>query len=684
MSSFLSSTSVLGGLFILGVGPFAALFFFRRLTVGLRWLHTVGIGGAFLLVVTSIFGLLHPRASQISVWQGMFPFISIHYRVDSLTNVFTLLIGVVGLFVSVYAVGYLRDKGLRTSLLWLLAGTSLFLATMVSVILAGNIFTFLLSWESMALVSFLLVMYEHERSEVRTAGYIYLAMTHIGTIFITIGFFILAHSTGSYEFVGMAMKTGVLPAPERNWVFVLALIGFGTKAGLIPFHIWLPRAHPVAPSHVSALMSAVMLKTAVFGFLLLTLVLLPAGPWWWGALTAGAGAVSAFFGILYAASETDLKRMLAYSSIENLGLIFLGIGVTLVFRAQHQVAWESLALAATLYHSFNHGIFKSLLFLGAGAVIAKTHVKRLDSLGGLIGSMPWTALFMLVGVLSISALPPFNGFAGEWMWIQALFGMAVLNTGGLTWFAVLLLAALTLTGAVVAMTFVRMFGFTFLALPRTKFESGGEVNGWMKAGMGALALLCVLLGLTSAQGQTVLGDVAQGVVGDRPQMGLNVNVAVAGNVALDSAAHLNLGRVGLVLLLGIAVGALLVRWLRGKARRVVLEETWNCGGPLEPRMTYSATGFTKPIRVAMKMILRSTRELQAGAGEDADFPTKYVYSNQLHAFAESHLYRPFLTGTLRLAQVIRRLQNGQVQSYLGYLFVAVLVVLLFASEVMSS
>jgi len=680
LSSFISSSSILGALFILGVGPLAALLSFRHLSFGMRWLHAVGIAGTLVLVVASIFGLFDPQVHNFSAWHGMFPFISLHYRVNSLTSLFTLLIGIVGLFVAIYAVGYLKYKDLRPSLLWLPAGTSLFLATMVSVIIAGNVFTFLLSWESMALVSFLLVMFEHDRLEVRTAGYIYLAMTHIGTIFITIGFFILGHFTGSYEFVVMA--TGTLPPSARNWVFFLGLIGFGTKAGLIPFHIWLPRAHPVAPSHVSALMSALMLKTAVFGFLLVTLVLLPSGPWWWGAITAGAGAMSAFLGIFYAASETDQKRMLAYSSIENLGLIFLGIGVTLVFRSQNQLAWESLALAATLYHSFNHGIFKSLLFLGAGAVIAKTHTKNLDSLGGLIRSMPWTALFMLVGVLSISALPPFNGFVGEWMWIQALFGMAVLNTGFLTWFAVLLLVVLTLTGALVAMTFVRMFGFTFLALPRTKFESPiTEVNGWMRVGMGALALLCVLLGLTSTQGQVVLAGIANGVVGADPHVGLTWG----GTLTLNPSAHLNLGLVGLLLMLGISVGALLVLWVRGEARpRVVTEETWTCGGTLDARMTYSATGFSKPIRVAMKMILRSTRELQAAEGEDADFPRKYLYTSQLHAFAESNLYRPFLNGTLRFAQVIRRIQNGQVQSYLGYLFVALLVVLLFASEVMSS
>lgn len=604
---------------------------------------------------------------QALSWPGVFAVTAIAWRMTPLAAFFIVIIGLVGLFVSVYGAGYMTQYSGRQSAPLLSAGVLLFLAAMAAVVLAGNVFTFLASWESMSIVSYLLVSFEHERPEIQKAGLVYVVMTHLGTVFLTLAFLLVAGYAGSYSFA--AMHAVLMPIWAKTLVFVFALLGFGTKAGLVPLHVWLPRAHPVAPSHVSALMSGVMLKTALYGFILVVFQFLGGGQGLWGAVLVAVGAVSALLGVIHALAQRDFKRMLAYSSIENMGLIFMGLGMTLIFESRHAGALASLALLATLAHTINHAVFKSLLFLGAGAVLSRTHTADMDLLGGLIRTMPWTAAFTLVGSLAIAAMPPFNGFVGEWLLFQSAFALgASALSPAMQLAAVGAVGALAMTGALVAMAFVRSFGTMFLALPRSDQarRATDEVPLSMRLGMGGLAALCVAMGIFPAGWTGWLQSPIAAVLG-RPMAVVPPRLALAGISGGD--AHW----VPLLVLgpaLAAALGAAIVR------RRTSRGETWACGGTLTPAMTYTASGYSKPVRIAFQRIVRPSRMLQQTAG-DLYFPVRYVYVSGVGAFAEAYLYRPAVALVLRAALFVRRIQNGQVQSYLAYLFLTLLVVLLW-------
>lgn len=621
--------------------------------------HVIGMLASLGFVVSGATELITQTSSAL-ILQGSFAFSSLNFRINAMAGFFVLLIGIVGLFVAVYGIGYVREYKGRKSVSLLVAGVLIFLATMMAVVLAGNVFTFLVSWESMSIVSFLLVIYDHEQREVQNAGFIYVVMTHIGTVFITISFLILAHYSGSFTFYDMSSVH--MPMVMKSLVFLSAFIGFGTKAGLVPFHIWLPRAHPVAPSHVSALMSGVMLKMAMYGFLLVVFRLLSSGPLWWGIVVACVGAISALLGILHALGQRDQKRMLAYSSIENMGIIFMGLGISLILFALHDDTLAAFALLASLVHAFNHALFKSLLFLGAGAVLSTTHTKNMDLLGGVMKKMPWTAAFTLIGALSIAAMPPFNGFIGEWMLFQSVFSLA--TTAPSSWinlFSVLIIGALTMTGALVAMAFVRSFGTTFLALPRSEYaQKAHEVTVSMRIGMAGLAVLCLLTGIFSMNWVWLLSRSVQAVTGIRLNMNANW--------------HLSMFAVLITAAIALIILWLVVRKV-GRRTSIVREETWACGGTLTPLMTYTASGYSKPIRVAFQKVLLPSRTLNRTEGS-VYFPSKYVYTSKIYSFAETYLYQPVFHSVVRIARIIRGIQNGQVQSYLAYLFITLIVVLL--------
>ncbi|MFB5191886.1 proton-conducting transporter transmembrane domain-containing protein [Alicyclobacillus fastidiosus] len=632
--------------------------------------HVTGILTSLGFVVSGLIGLFHP-STYVSIGHGAFAFTTLSFRMNAVAGFFVLLIGIVGLFAAVYGIGYVREYNDRKSASLLVSGVLIFIATMVSVVLAGNVFTFLVSWECMSVVSFLLVIYEHEQREVQRAGFIYVVMTHIGTVFLTISFLILAYYSNSFSFQNMDAIQ--MPIGMKTLVFLFALIGFGTKAGLVPLHIWLPRAHPVAPSHVSALMSGVMIKMAMYGFILVVFQYLKSGPIWWGVLVACVGAVTALLGILHALGQRDQKRMLAYSSIENMGIIFMGLGVSLILMSLHEPTLATFALLASLVHAFNHALFKSLLFLGAGAVLSTTHTKDMDRLGGIIRSMPWTAAFTLVGALSICAMPPFNGFIGEWMLFQSVFGLATsAHDPWVNVFAVLIIGALTMTGALVAMAFVRSFGTTFLALPRSEYaQKAHEVDVSMRIGMAGLAGLCILTGVFSSRLFEMFGHTVQEITG--AQLAKNPMGLAFYNLG-STSAHLSILPV-----LFTSVAALILLWLviRLGGRRIstVREETWACGGTLTPMMTYTASGYSKPIRIAFQKIIRPSRTLDRTEGSFY-FPAKYAYISKVSSFAEVYMYQPVVQAVLRTARIVRGIQNGQVQSYLAYLFITLIVVLL--------
>ncbi|HEX2953683.1 MAG TPA: proton-conducting transporter membrane subunit, partial [Bacillota bacterium] len=410
------------GILLFAAGAIVSIVFRRSPRFSLYLVHLMTGLGSLAWLVSAIDVLLgHPL--RWSVLGQPLPFMKWSLSLDGLAAFFMLILAVVTLFISFFAPGYLRSYLHRKNLWSLLMGLNLFVLSMGLVITAGDGWSFLFFWEAMALTSFFLVMFEHEEKKNRLAGFIYLIMTHVGTVFIIALLLILRRQTGSLDFSVMKMHAAQIPANLRNLIFLFAMIGFGTKAGMAPLHIWLPRAHPAAPSHISALMSGVMVKTAIYAFVRLSFDILGGGPAWWGLLIVLIGLVTSLLGVLYALVEQNLKKMLAYSSVENIGIILLALGAALYLRAAGKEFLSLLALSAAFIHTMNHALFKSLLFLGVGAVQQQTHTRNVEKLGGLIRGMPWTAAFFLIGSLAISAMPFTNGFIGEWRTLQGLLSM---------------------------------------------------------------------------------------------------------------------------------------------------------------------------------------------------------------------------------------------------------------------
>ncbi|HSK29874.1 MAG TPA: proton-conducting transporter membrane subunit, partial [Candidatus Limnocylindria bacterium] len=380
--------------------------------------HVGALAGAVAALTFGMFGLVG-GSMEINV-PDLLPIGGVAFGVDRLSAFFVVVIALGAIPAALYAIGYTREHASTHSLAGMGVSFNVFVIAMILVPLARNVMTFLVLWELMSLASYFLVITEHEREETLRAGWVYFVMTHAGFAALLVGFLLLAQATGTMSFTEWKVAAGTLDATSRNVIFILFALGFGLKAGIIPLHVWLPRAHPAAPSHVSALMSGVMIKLGVYGIVRVAFDWLGAGPIWWGATILIVGAISGVLGVLYALVDADLKRLLAYSSVENIGIIMLGLGAAMLFQASHLPGLAALALVAGLYHTLNHAAFKSLLFMGAGAVLHATHTRNMEELGGLIKRMPQTAVFFLVGSLAIAALPPFNGFISEWLTFQSL------------------------------------------------------------------------------------------------------------------------------------------------------------------------------------------------------------------------------------------------------------------------
>ena len=449
---------VLAAWFGIGVAGIAAL---RRLAFVARVLFP--IGGVFALVLAvlalgSVFG-----EPQVAVLALGLPWLPFHLRLDGLAAYFLFVIGAVAAGVSAFAAGYFR-KGEGTPPGLLCLEYHVFLASMVLVVLADDAYAFMVAWETMALASYFLVTANHRIAEVRRAGYLYLTLAHIGAIAILLAFGVLQAQSGDYTFANLRAQS--LSPFWAAVAFGLALLGFGAKAGLVPLHVWLPEAHPAAPSPVSALMSALMLKVAVYGMLRMTFDLLHAPQWWWGAVLLAAGLATALFGVIFASVQTDMKRLLAYSSIENIGLIFAGIGLALIFFAYRMAPMAALALTAALYHVAGHAFFKSLLFLSTGCVLHATAERNLGKLGGLIRYMPRVAWLTLVGVLASAGLPPLSGFVSEWLLLQSFLFAPGLPDSLLNMLIPVVAALIALVAALAGYTMVKFFGIIFLGQPR--------------------------------------------------------------------------------------------------------------------------------------------------------------------------------------------------------------------------
>jgi hydrogenase-4 component B len=657
----LATIALVGAGLLGGVGAFLAV-----LSVGHRPAMIAAACASAACAVGGI-GVIVGPAVQMRVG-GVLGYSLIDLRFDALSGLFLVALGVVGAASSVYALGY-HDAG-RSRLDTL--AYLVFLASLGLVFGSASAFSFLFAWELMALSSATLVIGPAPSRSVVRAGFVYLAMTHLATAAIAVAFAVWSTGAGSVDFDTWRGAAGFLDGSTRDLVFLLVLLGFGTKAGMIPLHVWLPRAHPAAPSHVSALMSGVMIKAGIYGLIRFGVEYLGAGPSWWGLLVVAIGAVSAVLGVLYALAEHDLKRLLAFHSVENIGIILLGLGVALLGAAAGAVPLVVLGLAAALFHTLNHAIFKALLFLGAGAVQAAAHTRDLNRLGGLARLMPVTSLAFGLGAAAISGLPPLNGFASEWLTLQGL-----LSVGGspaldlATRFAgYLAVGALALTAALAVACFVKATGMTFLALPRSEGATGArEVGRSMRTAMAVLAAGCVALGVAAAPVGAALAGVARGILVPR---------SVSGSLPLEAPS--TLGRYDPALLV-LALGALVIAILavtrlgQARARRA---PTWTCGILPEPAFEYTATSFSKPLRLFFEPVLRPARETVVELHEGTPFPRRVAYRSEVDHLIESRVYEPLHRAALAFAQVARRLQQGTLQLYLAYTVVAIVVLLLVA------
>ena len=634
-----------------------------------------GMGGIGL----GIAGLLAAEPWTISL-PSTLPLLTFAVRLDALSSFFLLTISLVSLAASIYAVGYVTEFYGRVSVAVLGSLYNGFLLSMTLVVLADNGFLFLIVWELMSLCSYFLVVTEHEKSDVRYAGLFYLIMTHVGTAFIMLTFLIFFQADGSFSFEAFRHLEQPLPEGMRTLAFLLALIGFGTKAGIVPLHVWLPYAHPAAPSHISALMSGVMIKTAIYGLIRVYFDFFGGHfPWWWGFIVLVIGAVSALLGVMYALMEHDLKSLLAYHSVENIGIILLGIGAGMIFQTYGLAEFAALGLLAGLYHTINHAVFKALLFFGAGSLLYATHTRNMEEYGGLLRRMPWTGAFFLIGAVSIAALPPTNGFVSEWLVFQSLFLSFHLPSIFLKLILPLAAAMLALTGVLALACFAKAFGISFLALPRSSHaRHAAEVPVSMRAGMALLALASIVLGLAPMVVVPLLDRVVTPFT----------NVSIESKVlALDgwALAPVNTDFSSLsppvlaLLLLVLSLLALALVAACGGLVRIRHFKTWGCGINLTPRMEYTATGFVQPIKRVFSTIYQPTVKLETEFLEESRyFAKRRRFEFHIEPLFQKYLYDPVVAGFTAIAEQLRVIQAGSLHLYLAYIFVTLIVLLLVA------
>ena len=596
---------------------------------------------------------------------------------DPLSLFFVATILLISLPALLFSAGYLKDKHSLRRLVLGQAAVVAFIIAMLLVVSARHVIVFLIAWEVMSLLSYLLIFFEGDGEKSVTAATIYIAMTQAGTAFLVAAIFIMYKHCGSFDLLAMKAALPTLPGATKNLTFILLLIGFGTKAGIVPLHIWLPYAHPQAPSHVSSLMSGVMIKTAIYGLVRFVIFVLGVNALWWGVVVLVLAIISSLVGVIYALIEHDLKTLLAYHSVENIGIILMGVGGAMLFGQLGLPALAVLSLCAGLYHLINHAVFKGLLFLCAGSVYKAAGTRDMEKLGGLIKTMPWTAAFFLIGAMGISALPPFNGFVSEWLTLIVLFLGALAVTGGLKLFLALTAAALALTGGLAAACFVKAFGLTFLARPRSrKAELAQEVPASMNVAAGFLALMTVLLGLGAVWMIELLTKVAGSV--------MEINTAglkyFSNSLTLapqaGSGIYLSTPLMAVILLaaLGGTLAALYLAYGRGRA---VTGATWDCGYyELTPRNEYTATAFSKPFRVAFGFFLRPYRKKER-IKESSYHVKSLVYETRTKKVFKEYIYGPFLALVFGSGRLMRRSQPGSIHLYLSYIFLTLLVLLIF-------
>jgi hydrogenase-4 component B len=624
---------------------------------------------ALVLLLIALLALLGVSRGPLAATLPLgIPWLGAHFRLDALAAFFLAVVSLGAAAASLFALGYGRHEPAPRRVLPFYPA---FLAGMTIVVLADDAFTFLVSWEFMSLSSWALVMAHHRVGDNIRAGYVYLIMASFGTLALLLTFGLLAGPDGGYAFADM--RGGHPSAALAASILVLALIGAGSKAGLVPLHVWLPLAHPAAPSHVSALMSGVMTKVAVYGFVRIVFDLLGTPAWWWSMLVLALGGVTAVMGVLYALMQHDLKRLLAYHTVENIGIIFIGLGLALAFKA-HGMAWAAaLALTATLLHVFNHSVFKSLLFFGAGAVLTATGERDMEHLGGLIHRMPQTAFAFLVGCAAISALPPLNGFVSEWLTFQAILLSPQLPSWGLKFLVPAVGALLALSAALAAACFVKAFGVSFLGRARTPAAARAqETDRFSLAAMFSFAALCLIAGIVPGFFIDALAPVVQSLVGDRMPVQSGVEWLSIVPIA-ESRSSYN----GLLVFVFMVLSGALAAWAihRLASDRLRRAPPWDCGYPdASPATEYTAASFAQPIRRVFGTVVFRAREHvdmpRPGDGRPARITV------ELHDVVWDALYAPIAAGVGYAADRLNHLQFLTIRQFLSLVFAALVLLLL--------
>jgi len=598
------------------------------------------------------------------------------YSVDGLSAWFLVVLSVLAVPIALFSIGYIGHSHLGGRSVFVGVGCNVLLGALEVVFAADTVVTFLFAWELFTLVSAALVATEHEVGANRRAAYLYLVMSHVGTGCLIAGFLTLAAASGSLSF-STILSGHVVAGPLRDGLFALFFLGFGVKAGVIPLHVWLPEAHPSAPSNISALMSGALIKAGIYGMVRVCAFGLGVPRLSWGVFVVAVGGLSAVLGVLYALMQHDLKRLLAYHSIENIGIILLGLGAGMMALTYGRSDVASVGIAASLFHVLNHAVFKGLLFLGAGSVVTATGTRQIEQFGGLLRRMPWTGLFFLIGAMSISGLPPFNGFASEWLTFQAfLFGFRGSAEPPVVFLFPVAGALLALTAALAAACFVKAFGICFLALPRSAAAADAhESPAVMLVPQAFLAALCVAFGLFPGSVLRVIGGVMASLPGLQPQadMGPGALEMTATSPGMDSFDHVVPLALGAALLGGLVLAAWVTRQA-GATRRV---PTWGCGGELTARTEYTATAFSKPLMMIFDAVYRPTRQVEALATVSPYFPEEVRYHAEIENTFERYVYGPLVRGIVRTADGMNVLQAGSLHAYLAYVIALVVGLVLF-------
>jgi len=631
--------------------------------------------GSFLAIVLS-FLVLSSENVQITFFNTLQLF-DFEIFIDGVAAFFILIIGIISLAVSIYSLSYSKklDDKKNNSALGLLF--NVFIISMILVVTSNNVFFFLIFWELMSLVSFFLVIYEHENKNNLKSGLTYLVMTHIGTAFIFASFLLVYTQTGSFSFDSFR-TIGIMPDHLKDIVFVLAFVGFGVKAGMVPLHVWLPKAHPSAPSNASALMSAVMLKIAIYGivrFLFDFDIIGDSSHYlWWGIGIVVIGSISALVGVLYALVEHDIKRALAFSSIENIGIIFIGLGLSVIFAAFNLMSLSVLAFVASMFHTLNHALFKGLLFMAAGSIHYSTHTKNIDDLGGLIKKMPWTALMFLIGSIALIGLPPLNGFISEWLTLQSLLAVFQIPSTILQVSLAFASLAFALTIGLAAATFVKLFGISFLSKCRSiKSANAVEVPRFMLAGKTILAVSCIVLGILPFLGINMI--VSAFDLSFIPQSPFEPISII--NTDENNFASLMMPAV-LVILLSVFVAIFAFVKIVGGKTSTKKYGTWDCGfGSLSERTQYTATSLAEPIQRIFNVFYKSKNEITNNFYSNKNqYIKKSINVNSTTKNIFEELYESITSVSLFVLDKIRKIQTGKVNAYILYIMIALISLLL--------